>query len=105
MMIYVYQISDTEYGAGMVEKACAARGRIVEEWSVETEDEKKYLERNGSNFIGIKEKVMALATFSRGEELLEEYREHVYESALSDSSALPFKSRLGVCFRLIMGKS
>lgn len=64
MRIYVYQLSDTEFGAGFVRDECQRRGRIVEEWDVSTLENAQYVERNGSKYGNAKARVTQLAALA-----------------------------------------
>lgn len=73
MVIYVYQLPDRTYGAGLDELACALRGRIVERWPVNTPQEAKFVSSHGSAFAGVSDKVVRLANLTY--ELLMEHPE------------------------------
>lgn len=65
MMIYVYQVSDTEYGAGINYESCKLKGVIVEQWPLNTPEQAAFVARRGSAFNGVSPKVTSIADAAR----------------------------------------
>lgn len=65
MIIYIYQLSDTEYGAGIGYEACKLKGRIVEQWPVNTPEQAAYVVKRGSAFNGVSPKLTHIAEAAR----------------------------------------
>jgi len=61
MRIFVYQVSDHEYGAGFVKSACERLGKIVETWPVNTKSEAIFLASHGTNYGKASSRVSDLA--------------------------------------------
>jgi hypothetical protein len=61
MMIYVYRVSDREYGAGFGEQGCKARGEIIERWPINTPEDAQFVARHGTAYWKASEKVSKLA--------------------------------------------
>lgn len=61
MMLYIYQLSDTEYGAGISYDACKLKGPIVEQWPLNTPEQASYVAKRGSAFNGVSPKVTSIA--------------------------------------------
>ena len=61
MKLYVYRISDREYGAGLGERGCKALGTIVEEWPINTPEDAKFVSRHGTAYWKASDKVSKLA--------------------------------------------
>jgi hypothetical protein len=59
--LYVYRISDSEYGAGLGRAGCEKLGVIVESWPVSTPAQAKFLASHGTSYHGASEKVSRLA--------------------------------------------
>lgn len=103
--IYVYQIDDSSYGAGFIEAVCARRGRIVERWSVDTEQQIRFLKRHGTGFHGAYDQVLKLA--HRAERCMDESDEEFSdrrEAILLELACLPFMKRLMTGIRVIFGR-
>lgn len=65
MMLYIYQISDTEYGAGIGYDVCKTKGKIVEQWPMNTPEQASFVAKRGSAFNGVSPKVTAIASAAR----------------------------------------
>jgi hypothetical protein len=61
MKLYVYRISDREYGAGIGREKCEQLGAIVEEWPLNTPAEAKFLAGHGTSYHGASAKVSRIA--------------------------------------------
>lgn len=59
--MYVYRVSDTEYGAGFGEMGCKDRGTIVEEWPVNSASDAKFLATHGTAYWKAADRVSKLA--------------------------------------------
>jgi hypothetical protein len=65
VILYVYRISDHEYGAGFGEKACKALGTIVEEWPINSADDARFVARHGTAYWKASDKVSRIAELIR----------------------------------------
>ncbi len=63
--IYVYQVSDKEYGAGYDRVVCESHGNIVEKWPVNSYEEATFAESHGSNYGSVSQRVDFLARAAR----------------------------------------
>lgn len=61
MKLYVYRISDHEYGAGLGRAECEQRGPIVEQWPLDTIEQVKFLKGHGTSFAGVTGHVSKIA--------------------------------------------
>lgn len=61
MKLYVYRISDHEYGASTNYDFAGRRGNIVETWPLDTEEQANFLKLHGSSYIGVSELVSEIA--------------------------------------------
>jgi len=59
--LYIYRISDREYGAGTGLKECEERGSIVEQWSLNTPEQAKFLATHGTSYGNASELVTRIA--------------------------------------------
>jgi len=100
----VYQIDDLTYGAGLLEKVCMRRGKIVERWPIDTENQIAFVKRHGSAFNGVSRRVKELAekAIYINEGVLEFDEER--EALLIELSELPFKARIKAGIRVIFGQ-
>ncbi len=103
--IYVYQIDPSSYGAGFIEAVCARRGRIVERWPVDTEQQIRFVQRHGTAFHGAYDQVSKLADRAEGcmDETSEELNER-REAILLELACLPFKRRFMTGIKVIFGR-
>ena len=103
--IYVYQLDDQTYGAGLIEAVCKRRGRIVERWPVNDQNQINFTKKHGSAFTGVKMRVKTLA--EKAEFYLDnpvpEYDEE-HEALLIELCELPFRKRFRAGFRVIFGQ-
>lgn len=65
MMLYVYQLTDTDYGAGIGYDSCKLKGKIVEQWPMNTPEQAAFVAKRGSAFNGVSAKVTAIASAAR----------------------------------------
>ena len=102
--IYVYQIDDHTYGAGLVESVCKRRGRIVERWPIDTDEQIGFVKRHSSAFLGVYDRVKELADkaiyINEGTLDFDEER----EAFLIELSELPLKKRIKAGIRVIFGR-
>lgn len=61
MMLYVYRISDHEYGASTDFEYAKAQGDIMERWPVNTIEQARFLKLHGCAFAGVSSKVSRIA--------------------------------------------
>ena len=99
--IYVYQIDDQTYGAGLIESVCKRRGRIVERWPIDTEEQITFVKRHGSAFNGVYGRVKELAekAIFLNEGIFEFDEER--EAFMIELSELSFKDRFITGLRII----
>jgi len=99
--IYIYQIDDQTYGAGLVESVCNRRGRIVERWPIDTEKQIAFVQRHGSAYNGVYHRVKRLAekAIYLDESSLEFDEER--EALLIELSELPLGKRMSAALRII----
>ena len=101
MNIYVYQIDDLTYGAGLLEPVCKRRGRIVERWPIDNEKQIAFVQRHGSAFLGVNDRVKALAEKAIFiQEGVIDFNEE-REALLIELSELPFRARLKAALQII----
>lgn len=105
MNIYVYRIDAYNYGCGLLETVCARRGKIVETWPIDDEKQIAFVQRHGSAFSGVRDRVKALAEkaiyIPEGVFEFDEER----EALLIELCELPFRARiragLNIMFRRV----
>ncbi len=97
----MYQIDEQTYGAGFVESVCRRRGRIVERWPIDTEEQIDFVKRHGSAFKGVYHRVRDLA--EKAIYIDEGFREfdEEREALLVELSELPLKARLRAGLQII----
>lgn len=65
MILYVYRVSDREYGCGFGEKGCKALGEIVEQWPINSADDARFVARHGTAYWKAADKVSRVADLVR----------------------------------------
>lgn len=102
--IYVYQIDDQTYGAGLLEIVCKRRGKIVERWPIDDEKQIAFVKRHGSAFNGVGNRVKELAekAIFLQEDVLEYDEER--EALLIELCELPLGKRIKSGLRVIFGR-
>lgn len=61
MKLYVYRISDHQYGAGLGLEECSRRGTIVEKWPLNTPEQARFLATHGTSYAGASDHVSRIA--------------------------------------------
>lgn len=99
----MYRIDDLTYGAGLLESVCKRRGRIVERWPIDTEQQIAFVKKHGSAFNGVYYRVKELAekAIYIHEGVIEFDEER--EALLIELSELPLKTRIKAGIRVIFG--
>ena len=99
--IYVYQIDDQTYGAGLLERVCSRRGKIVERWPIDDDKQIAFVQRHGSAFNGVRDRVKELADkaiyINEGTLDFDEER----EALLIELSELPLGKRITTTMRIL----
>jgi hypothetical protein len=98
-------MGDNEYGAGLNEQICKARGTVVETWSIDTDEDRRFLKRHGSAFGQVRDRVVMLAERSMVLESYEEYEfDEEREAIFFEIASLPFRRRFIAGIKIIFGK-
>ena len=84
---------------------CARRGRIVERWAVDTEQQIRFVKSHGTAFYGAYEQVSKLAHRAERcrDESDEEFDEQ-REAMLLELAGLPLKRRLKIGIQVMFGR-
>lgn len=61
LVLYVYRVSESEYGVGFGKKGCVQLGQIVEEWPIRSASDARFVAKHGTAYWKASEKVSRLA--------------------------------------------